>query len=222
MLLVGTWLHEKQELSKWLNSVRQSFSFIRLSVLRWSEKRPRIVMYKWKWNWRIRTAAHVLDGKNGNIKFWGIGIEASALPNQSQLNVITSPSDLLIEQHLHKDWKKCLSCLLFRYWSKKPAYYLVLQFSAEVIQTYSFWISQTFLKVCNKSLIFGFRLGQAFRFLLFICKLLACFLQFVFQGFFLFGELQQRKKNFVTRHVATSKTVWSYQLTVQLSVQEWP
>ena len=85
MLLVGTWLHEKQELSKWLNSVRQSFSFIRLSVLRWSEKRPPIVMYKWKWNWRIRTAAHVLDGKNGNIKFWGIGIEASALPNQSQL-----------------------------------------------------------------------------------------------------------------------------------------
>ena len=101
--------------------------------------------------------------------------------------VITSPSNLLIEQHLYKGWKKCLSCLLFRYWSKTPAYYLV-------IQTYSFWISQTFLKVCNKSLIFGFRLGQAFRFLLFICKLLACFLQFVFQGLFLFGELQQRKK----------------------------
>lgn len=160
--------------------------------------------------------------RTGTSNFEALESKHRLCPISLNWNVITSPSDLLIEQHLHKDWKKCLSCLLFRYWSKKPAYYLVLQFSAEVIQTYSFWISQTFLKVCNKSLIFGFRLGQAFRFLLFICKLLACFLQFVFQGFFLFGELQQRKKNFVTRHVATSKTVWSYQLTVQLSVQEWP
>ena len=160
--------------------------------------------------------------RTGTSNFEALESKHRLCPISLNWNVITSPSDLLIEQHLHKDWKKCLSCLLFRYWSKTPAYYLVLQFSAEVIQTYSFWISQTFLKVCNKSLIFGFRLGQAFRFLLFICKLLACFLQFVFQGFFLFGELQQRKKNFVTSHVATSKTVWSYQLTVQLSVQEWP
>lgn len=92
-----------------------------------------------------------------------------------------------------------------------------------VIQTYSFWISQTFLKICNKSLIFGFRLGQAFRFLLFICKLLACFLQFIFQGFLLFGELQQRKTTlFLDIQVSTPKTVWSYQLIVQLSVEEQP
>lgn len=137
-------------------------------------------------------------------------------------NVITSPSNLLIEQHLYNGWKKCLSCLLFRYWSKKPAYYLVLYipFLAEVIQTYSFWISQTFLKVCNKSLIFGFRLGQAFRFLLFICKLLACFLQFVFQGFLLFGELQQSQKT-LSPDIKPKKE-WSYQLIVQLRVEEQP
>lgn len=132
----------------------------------------------------------------GTSNFEALVSKHRLCPISLNWNVITSPSNLLIEQRLYKGWKKCLSCLLFRYWSKKPAYYLVLyiRFLAEVIQTYSFWISQTFLKVCNKSLIFGFRLGQAFRFLLFICQLLACFLQFVFQGFFLFGELQQRKK----------------------------
>ena len=131
----------------------------------------------------------------GTSNFEALVSKHQLCPISLNWNVITSPSNLIIEQHLYKGWKKCLSCLLFRYWSKKPAYYLVLYipFSAEVIQTYSFWISQTFLKICNKSLIFGFRLGQAFRFLLFICKLLACFLQFIFQGFLLFGELQQRK-----------------------------